>query len=122
MRRNAVHTVLLRGGPKRMRIHIVSHLHDIRTQAATKHWQSLASATVLQCEGHMNAPTSPSLAGPVVGLDAIGSLFGRSRDTIRRWIQHEDFPASRLPDGSWTTSHTLIDGWLMARAAKQQGN
>jgi hypothetical protein len=69
----------------------------------------------------MTAPTSPTPNGPVVGLDAIGELFGRSRHTIRRWIEHQDFPASRLPDGSWTTSHSLIDGWLMARATKQQG-
>ncbi len=80
-----------------------------------------AGETALLYEDHMTAPAPPMPAGPVVGLGAIGSLFGRGRDTIRRWIQHEDFPAARLPDGSWTTSHTLIDGWLMARAADQQG-
>ncbi len=69
----------------------------------------------------MNAPAHPMPAGPVVGLDAIGELFGRSRYTIRRWIEHQNFPASRLPDGSWATSHSLIDGWLMARATKQPG-
>jgi len=66
----------------------------------------------------MNAPAH---AGPVVGLDAIGELFGRSRYTIRRWIQHQAFPASKLPDGTWTTSYSLIDGWLTARAAEQRG-
>ncbi len=80
-----------------------------------------ADITTMPYESHMNAPTSPMPAGPVVGLDAIGALFGRSRYTIRRWIEHQDFPASRLPDGSWTTSHSLIDGWLMARATKQPG-
>ncbi len=69
----------------------------------------------------MNAPAHLRSAGPVVGLDAIGELFGRSRYTIRRWIEHQDFPASRLPDGSWTTSHSLIDGWLLERIAKQRG-
>jgi hypothetical protein len=75
----------------------------------------------LPCEDHMNGPTQTRPAGPVVGLDAIGELFGQSRYTIRRWIEHQDFPASRLPDGSWTTSHSLIDGWLMARAERRQG-
>ncbi len=69
----------------------------------------------------MNAPIHPRPAGPVfVGLDAIGELFGRSRDTIRRWIYHQGFPASQLPDGSWTTSLTLIDGWLMERAEEEE--
>ena len=44
----------------------------------------------------MNAPAHLRSAGPVVGLDAIGELFGRSRYTIRRWIEHQDFPASCL--------------------------
>ncbi len=63
----------------------------------------------------MTAPVSPV----IVGLDAIGAIFSRTRWTIRRWIDHEDFPASRLPDGTWTTSQTLIDAWLQSRMAKQ---
>ncbi len=65
--------------------------------------------------GHHNMNTPPI----IVGLDAIGAAFGRTRWTIRRWIEHEDFPASRLPDGTWTTSQSLIDQWLTARMAKQ---
>ncbi len=60
----------------------------------------------------MNTPASPV----IVGLEAIGEVFGRTRWTIRRWIEREGFPASRLPDGTWTTSQTLIDAWLLARA------
>jgi len=55
--------------------------------------------------------------GPVlVGLTAIGALFQRSRWTARRWIADEDFPAARLPNGEWTTTLSLIDGWILARA------
>ena len=64
----------------------------------------------------MITPTPRSQNGSIlVGLDAIGRLFGRSRDTIRRWVYYEDFPACQLPDGSWTTSFSLIDEWLMSR-------
>ena len=67
----------------------------------------------------MNAQARPTPGGPVVGLDAIGQLFGRNRRTIRRWIEHEGFPAACLPDGTWTTSYSLIDDWLLARVEDQ---
>jgi len=51
----------------------------------------------------------------VIGLNAIGSLFGRSRWTIRRWIEREAFPACKLPNGSWVTDRELIRGWILAR-------
>ena len=49
-----------------------------------------------------------SPAPVIVGLEAIGAQFGRTRRTIRRWIAPEGFPASRLPDGAGTT--TLASG------------
>ena len=55
----------------------------------------------------MNPPASPV----IVGLEAIGEVFGRTRWIIRRWIEREGFPASRLPDGTWTTSQTLTLGF-----------
>ena len=55
----------------------------------------------------------------IVGLEAIGALFGRTRWTIRRWIEREGFPASRLPDGAWVTTPTLIDRWVLDRVTKQ---
>ncbi len=67
----------------------------------------------------MNAATHPTPGGPVVGLDNIGKLFGRNRRTIRRWIENENFPAACLPDGTWTTSYSLIDDWLLARVEDQ---
>jgi hypothetical protein len=60
-----------------------------------------------------------NLTGPVlVGLNAMGAAFRRSRWTIRRWIDTEDFPAARLPNGEWTTTLPLIDEWVLARARK----
>ncbi len=43
---------------------------------------------------------TPTQTGPVVvGLDAIGAAFGRTRWTARRWIATEGFLAARLPNG-----------------------
>ncbi len=64
----------------------------------------------------MNAQAPASV---IVGLDAIGALFGRTRWTIRRWIEREGFPASRLPDGAWVTTLTLINQWVLNRVTKQ---
>ncbi len=55
--------------------------------------------------GHRNMNTPPV----IVGLDAIGAIFGRTRWTIRRWIERERFPASQLPDGTWTTTQSQIE-------------
>jgi len=57
----------------------------------------------------------------LVGLDEIGRYFRRSRSTARRWVKHEDLPAARLPDGSWTTTVTLLDKWLLARRSGAKG-
>ncbi len=71
-------------------------------------------------EKHMNAAQAPPTPGsPVVGLDAIGRLFGRTRWTIRRWIDEENFPAAWLPNGQWCTTTTLIDQWILDRAEAQ---
>ena len=51
----------------------------------------------------------------IVGVAAIGRVFGRSRSTIYRWIEHEGLPAAKLPSGHWAITPSLIDGWLLAR-------
>ncbi len=71
---------------------------------------------------HMNPSTHPTPSGPVVGLDAIGRLFCRSRWTVKRWIDEEGFPAAWLPNGEWCTTTTLIDQWLLNRAKAQRGD
>ncbi len=68
----------------------------------------------------MNASTHATTSKPIVGLDAIGQLFGRTRWTIRRWIDEEGFPAAWLPNGQWCTTTTLIDQWLLNRAEAQR--
>ncbi len=69
----------------------------------------------------MNAPTESRTGSVFVGLEAIGALFERSRHTIRRWIEHEGFPACQLPNNQWVTTQRLIDDWLAARVEAQQG-
>jgi hypothetical protein len=54
----------------------------------------------------------------IVGLDEIGSLFGRSRWAIARWIRTQGFPAARLPDGQWFTTMGLIEAWTMERRVR----
>ena len=69
----------------------------------------------------MTTPAQPSPSDHIlVGLDAIGAAFQRSRWTIRRWIDTENFPGAWLPDGTWVTTYTLIDQWLLARVEEQQ--
>ena len=51
----------------------------------------------------------------IVGVAAIGRIFGRSRSTIYRWIDHEGLPAAKLPSGHWAITPSLIDSWLVAR-------
>jgi hypothetical protein len=64
----------------------------------------------------MNAASSR--AEPLLfGLSEIGQLFGKSRWTIRRWIDREGFPACKLPDGHWVTDRELIRRWILARQA-----
>ncbi len=69
----------------------------------------------------MTAPTPLGTGSVVVGLEAIGALFERSRHTIRRWIEHEGFPACQLPNNQWVTTQRLIDNWLAARVEEQKG-
>ena len=59
----------------------------------------------------------------IFGLEAMGTEFHRCRQTIARWIRVEDFPAARMPNGDYITSHTLIDNWLLSRcqAPKKRG-
>ena len=68
-------------------------------------------------EKHMKTATHPTPASPIlIGLDDIGAAFQRSRWTIRRWISEHGFPAAQLPDGTWATTHGLVERWLLSRA------
>ncbi len=78
---------------------------------------SFLHSTYIHHKKHMNTSTYSTPGGPIlVGFDAIGAAFQRSRWTIRRWIEQHAFPAAQLPDGTWVTTHALIDRWLLSRA------
>lgn len=66
----------------------------------------------------MEATETGQLRYVLNGLAEIGAVFHRHPRTVRRWIQHENFPAVRLPSGEWVTSYGLIDGWLLGRATE----
>lgn len=63
----------------------------------------------------MQYDTSTPSSDLIIGLDPIGRLFGRTRWTVRRWIDNEGFPAAKLPDGQWVTDRELIRRWILAR-------
>jgi hypothetical protein len=46
------------------------------------------------------------------GLDQIGRFVGYGPAAIRRWVANENFPARRLPDGSWLSSGSAITKWI----------
>lgn len=58
----------------------------------------------------------------MLSLREIGAYCRRHPATVKRWIETRGFPAARLPDGRWTTSEALIDGWLLARARIQRSD
>ena len=60
--------------------------------------------------GYINHPNPNYLEG----LKAIAIHMDRSTGTIRRWILHHGFPATRLPNGHWFTSCGVIDTWIIA--------
>ncbi len=65
----------------------------------------------------LQSHTTHAPSGVLVGLATIGGEFRRSRWTVARWIKLHDFPAARLPDGSWAVTPSLIDNWLIERRA-----
>ena len=72
-----------------------------------------------RCDHPADDPDDRAAAGRETCNGAGSALFGRTRWTIRRWIEREGFPASRLPDGAWVTTPTLIDRWVLDRVTKQ---
>ena len=53
------------------------------------------------------------------GIPSIARAVGRSKSTIPRWIKDHGFPACKLPSGTWFTSRTLINNWILARRRTQ---
>lgn len=51
----------------------------------------------------------------LVGQKRIAEYFGRSVDTIQRWIKYQNFPGCKLPDNSWIVLPEQIDEWIKVR-------
>ena len=48
------------------------------------------------------------------GLDEIGRYLRVSRRTAFRWIHELAIPAMQTPAGTWITTTSLIDLWIIA--------
>lgn len=53
------------------------------------------------------------------GSEAVSKYMGRRWETIVSWIEQYGFPMAKLPNGTWTTTRSLIDDWIRRRAAYQ---
>lgn len=51
----------------------------------------------------------------IEGLPNIAKYVGKSRQTISKWITHEEFPAALLPNGRRATTAGAVDAWIIAR-------
>jgi Helix-turn-helix domain len=47
------------------------------------------------------------------GLEAIAAYLHVSPRTVRRWIDRCALPVMQAPRGTWITSPTLIDSWIL---------
>jgi hypothetical protein len=54
------------------------------------------------------------------GLDEIGRYLRVSRRTAFRWIHELAIPAMQTPSGTWQTSTSLIDLWIIAVSKAQR--
>ena len=48
------------------------------------------------------------------GLEEIARYLRVHPRTVRRWIHDYALPAMQTPAGTWITSPTLIDAWIIA--------
>jgi hypothetical protein len=49
----------------------------------------------------------------LVGLEEIGGYLRVHRRTAYRWIHDLALPAMQTPAGTWITSPSLIDAWII---------
>jgi hypothetical protein len=59
---------------------------------------------------------------PVIlrGLDEIAAYLKVHRRTAWRWCRDYDLPAMQAPNGTWQTSTSLIDLWIIAASKAQR--
>lgn len=48
------------------------------------------------------------------GMDAIEDYVGRNKQTVRKWIERDNFPAVKV-DGRWESNTLLIDEFRKQR-------
>jgi hypothetical protein len=54
------------------------------------------------------------------GLDEIAACLKVHRRTAWRWIRDCGLPAMQAPSGTWQTSTSLIDLWIIAASKAQR--
>jgi hypothetical protein len=54
------------------------------------------------------------------GLDEIAAYLKVSRRTAGRWCRDYYLPAMQAPNGTWQTSTSLIDLWILAAGKAQR--
>jgi hypothetical protein len=54
------------------------------------------------------------------GLDEIAAYLKVSRRTASRWCRDYDLTAMQAPNGTWQTSTSLIDLWILAAGKAQR--
>lgn len=51
--------------------------------------------------------------GVLIGVRNICAYTKIGFHTLERLVEQHEFPATRLPDGRWCTSKSLIDNWII---------
>jgi excisionase family DNA binding protein len=54
------------------------------------------------------------------GLDEIAAYLKVHRRTTWRWIRDYGLPAMQAPSGTWFTSTSLVDLWIIAASKAQR--
>lgn len=57
----------------------------------------------------------------LLSMDEIEAYVGRSRRTIKKWVDEENFPAVKI-DGRWESNTGLIDAFREKRISRHCKN
>lgn len=57
----------------------------------------------------------------LLSMDEIEAYTGRSRQTIRKWVEDDNFPAVKI-DGRWESRTDLIDAYRERRINRLVGS
>ena len=62
----------------------------------------------------------PNTQGMLTGIKEISDYVRRSWPTIHKWIENDNFPATKI-DGVWESETHLIAKWRKRRILKKEG-